>query len=217
MTPTITEVPPAPPDIPHRKASQSALLRLFVDPSWAARLWFWIALAAVLIAMIQPYFIIAAYRTHERVVILDEAGTFHVSPLLSFEEAEKLHVSQALLATLALLQRNPAGFDYPEILNKIFLREAFEQLKPRMNAESVEFKAKQIHQKVEVFRVDVLKTRSNEVLVEITGQLIRVGLFNGEQFIESPKFTLRLTLVRNPNLAANGRFPLAVWKVQLLP
>ena len=216
MTPATTEIPPPPTDIPKRRISQPALLRLFVDPSWAARLWFWVAIGAVLVAMVQPYFIIAAYRTHERVVILDEAGTFHVSPLLSFEEAEKLHISQALLATLALLQRNPAGFDYPELLNKMFLREAFEQLKARTSAEAAEFKAKQIHQKVEVFRVDVLQTRSSDVLVEVTGQLIRVGLFNGEQFAESPRFTLRLTLVRNPNLAANGRFPLAVWKVQLL-
>jgi hypothetical protein len=52
------------------------------------------------------------------------------------------------------------------------------------------------------------------VLVEVTGQLIRVGLFNGEPFTEASKFRAQFTLLRNPNLTANGRFPLAVWKFQ---
>ncbi|PTX91873.1 hypothetical protein DB346_23205 [Verrucomicrobia bacterium LW23] len=215
MTLNTTTVPPQPSDPPRRSGSSSTLLKLFADHSWAARLWFWVAVVAVVLAIAQPYFLVSAYRQRERVVILDEAGTFHVSPLLSFEEAEKLHVAQALLATLALFQRNPAGFDYPEILNKIFLKEGLDQLKKKLIAEKAEFAAKQIHQKVEVFRVDVLRTRSDEVLVEVSGQLIRVGLFNGEPFTESPRFNLRLTLVRNPNLAANGRYPLAVWRAQI--
>ena len=215
MTLNTTTVPPQPSDPPRSHGSSSTLLKLFSDHSWAARLWFWVAVVAVILAIAQPYFLISAYRARERVVILDEAGTYHVSPLLSFEEAEKLHVSQALLATLALFQRNPAGFDYPEILNKIFLEEGLDQLKRKLLAEKTEFSAKQIHQKVEVFRVDVLQTRSSEVLVEVTGQLIRVGLFNGEPFTESPRFTLRLTLIRNPNLTANGRYPLAVWRAQI--
>jgi hypothetical protein len=67
---------------------------------------------------------------------------------------------------------------------------------------------------VEVFRLDVLQTRSDQVLVEVTGQLIRVGLFNGEPFTEAQKFQAQFTLLRNPNLTVNGRFPLAVWKYQ---
>ena len=52
---------------------------------------------------------------------IDPSGTFHVSPLLGFEEATKLHEQQALLACLALFQRNPAGFDFPELLDRLFL------------------------------------------------------------------------------------------------
>jgi len=35
--------------------------------------------------------------------------------------------------------------------------------------------------------------------------------FSGQTFAESPKFTLNLTLVRNPDMLANKRYPLAVW------
>ena len=178
-------------------------------------MWFLIAALAVAAAFIQPYLIISAYRTQERVVVLDETGTYHISPLLNFEDATKLQTSQTLLACLALLEKNPTGFDYPELLEKMFLPQALNQAKAMQSQQADELKAKQIHQKVEISRLDVLKTRSDLVLVEATGQLIRIGLFNGEPFTEAENFKAQFTLLRNPNLTANGRFPLAVWKFQI--
>lgn len=187
-------------------------LQLFTDHAVAARLWFLVAVVAVGCAILQPYLIIGAYRTRERVVILDGSGTYHVSPLLGFEEAAKLHESQALLACLALFQRGPAGFDYPELLEKLFLPEALKQARTEAAGTTDEFTQKALHQKVEVLKVTVLETRENVVLVQAEGQLIRTGLFQSQTFTESPSFKVRFTLARNPNLAANGRYPLAVWK-----
>jgi hypothetical protein len=188
-----------------RPQAAPSVLRLFADHGWAARVWFFIAALAV-----------SAFRTQERVVILDETGTYHISPLLNFEDATKLHTSQTLLACLALLEKNPNGFDYPDLLEKMFLPDALNQAKAIQSQQADELKAKQIHQKVEIFRLDVLQTRNDQVLVEATGQLIRVGLFNGEPFTEAEKFRAQFTLLRNPNLTANGRFPLAVWKFQFV-
>jgi hypothetical protein len=53
------------------------------------------------------------------------------------------------------------------------------------------------------------------VLVEATGQLIRVGIFNGQPFTETAPLNARFTLLRNPNLTSNGRFPLAVWQFDI--
>jgi hypothetical protein len=204
------DAPPPTSDKP-RTGSHPAVLRMFADHGWAARMWFAMAMVLLLAVFIQPFALIAALRTRERVVILDEAGTFHVSPLLNFEEATQLHTSQTLLACLALFQKNPTGFDYPDILEKMFLPEALEQAKAENARELPELKAKQIHQKVEIFKIDILRTRDDEVLVEVRGQWLRVGLFNGQPFTESPPFKARFTLARNPNLAANGRYPMAVW------
>ncbi len=195
-----------------RPQNAPAVLRLFADHAWAARVWFLIAAVAVAAAFIQPFFIISAFRTQERVVVLDETGTYHISPLLDFEDATKLQTSQTLLACIALLEKNPTGFDYPDLLEKMYLPGALNQAKAMQSQQADELKAKQLHQKVEVFRLDVLQTRNDQVLVEVTGQLIRVGLFNDEPFTESQKFQAQFTLLRNPNLTANGRFPLAVWK-----
>src|ERR1700685_2055148 len=147
-------------DIKRPKAAPT-VLRLFADHGWAARVWFLIAALAVAAAFIQPFFIISAFRTQERVVILDETGTFHISPLLNFEDATKLQTSQTLLACLALLEKNPTGFDYPELLKKMFLPDALAQAKAMQVQDADEFKAKQIHQKVEVQQVDVLQTRND--------------------------------------------------------
>ena len=210
----LTETPvPILSEIKRPKAAPT-VLRLFAEHGWAARVWFVIAVLAVAAAFIQPFFIIAAFRTQERVVILDETGTYHISPLLNFEDATKLQTSQTLLACVALLEKNPNGFDYPELLAKMYLPDALNQAKTLQSQQADELKAKQIHQKVEVFRLDVLQTRNDQVLVEVTGQLIRVGLFNDEPFTEAQKFRAQFTLLRNPNLTANGRFPLAVWKFQ---
>lgn len=186
-------------------------IRLFTDHAFAARIWFLVACGAVAFCVIQPYLIINAYRTRERVVVLDGAGTFSVSPLLGFEEAKNLHEAMALWATLALYQRNPKDFDYPETLKKLFLADAYQRALADREAAHDEFELKQIHQKPEVFKVEILRTREDQVLVRVDGQLVRTGAFEGQVFAESPGFTLKLTLVRNPNMLVNKRYPLGVW------
>ena len=186
-------------------------LRLFADHAFASRIWFLVACGAVAFCLVQPYLIIHAYRTRERVVVLDGAGTFSVSPLLGFEEAKDLHEALALWATLALFQRNPTGFDYPELLQKLFLADAYHRALADRDKANDEFHLKQIHQKPEVFKIEILRTRENQVLAKVEGQLVRTGAFEGQVFAESPAFTLKLTLVRNPNMLANKRYPLGVW------
>ncbi len=203
-----TESPKAPGRIWHP-------LELFVNPAFAARIWFIVAAGAVALVAIQPYLLIRAYRSRERVVILDGAGSFHVSPLLGFEEASKLHEQHALLACLALLQRNPAGFDQPELLEKLFLPEALQQARADWAKSAEEFGRKNLHQKAEVLKLTVLETREQVVLVQAEGQLVRTGTVGQQTFTEAPLFTARFTFARNPNLAANGRFPLAVWSYEL--
>lgn len=189
-------------------------LELFADHAVAARLWCVVALVAVGFCAVQPFLLIRTYRTRERVVVLDQSGTFHVSPLLGFEEAGKLHEQHALLACLALLQRNPAGFDFPELMEKLFLPEALAKARADWSTTAEEFSAKALHQKAEVLKLTVLETRDNLVLVQAEGQLLRTGSVQGQAFTEATAFTVRFTFARNPNLAVNGRYPLAVWNYE---
>ena len=197
---------------PRRRTFSPA--KLFADHAFAARAWCIIACGAVALCIIQPYLIMRAGSGRERVVVLDGAGTFSVSPVLGFEEAKELQEAMTLWATLALFQRNPRDFDYPDVLQKLFLADAYAKARADRDAVKSEFEAKNIHQKPEVFKMDILRTREDRVLVKVEGQLIRTGIFENQTFTESPKFTLNLTLARNPNMLANKRYPLGVWSYE---
>src|SRR5689334_12296085 len=116
-----TPVTPALPESSPRPARAWHPLKLFTDHAVAARLWCIIALIAVGLCALQPFLLVKALRSDERVVILDGAGTFSTSPLLAFEDAARLHEEHALLACLALFQRNPQTFDFPELLDRLYL------------------------------------------------------------------------------------------------
>ena len=184
--------------------------RLFVDRDRLAWWWFLCAGTVLVAAALDRYHLVNAFKQRERVVIIDPAGTFYVSPLLKFEEANELHAQQSTLATIALLQRNPKDFDQTEILTPMFLKSAHEKAQAIRSSEDAEFKAKQVHQKPEIARIDVLETRSDAVLTQVNGQLIRSGIFQDKAFTESLPFTLKLKLQRNPNMVENGRFPTAI-------
>jgi hypothetical protein len=174
--------------------------------------WFWFAFTVVVLVLsaIDRYHIISEFKQRERVVIIDPAGTYYLSPLLQFSEAKELHVQQAELATMVFLERNPKDFDNADLLKLLFLKNAFKKARDEWTSEAVEFRAKQLHQKAEIGQIDILATRENEVLAAVTGQIIRNGIFQDRAFTEAFPFTLRLRLIRNPNMALNGRFPTAV-------
>ena len=92
----------------------------------------------------------------------------------------------------------------------MFLKSALQKAQDHRTREAVEFRAKQLHQKPEIAKIDILATRDNEVLATVSGQVIRTGIFQEKAFNEAFNFKLSFRLIRNPNMAANGRFPTAV-------
>ena len=184
--------------------------RLLVQRDRLPWFWFFFTVAVLLLSAIDRYHIVSQFKQRERVVIIDPAGTYYLSPLLQFSEARDLHIQQAELATMAFLERNPKDFDNPDLLKLMFLKPALAKAQDERNKELAEFRAKQLHQKAEIGRIDILATRDNEMLAAVTGQIIRSGIFEDKAFTEAFPFTLRLGLIRNPNMALNGRFPTAV-------
>lgn len=174
--------------------------------------WFWFLVAAAVTvgAAWDRQRLVALFKQRERVVIIDPSHTFYLSPLLQFQEAKDLHIQQAELATVAFLSRNPRDFDQPELLKLMFLKGALNLATEHRAKEGPEFRAKALHQKPEIARIEILATREDAVLASVSGQVIRTGVFQEKVFTEALAFTLKLNLVRNPNMSANGRFPTAV-------
>jgi hypothetical protein len=185
-------------------------IRVFVDKDRLAKFWFLAAVAVLVGASIDRIALAKTLKERERVVIIDPAGTFYVSPLLHFQEARELHAQQSTLAAIVFLERNPKDFDHPDLLKQMFLKQAYAKARAEFTDEEPEFKAKQLHQKAEIAKIDFLETRTDAVLTQVTGQLIRSGVFEERAFTEAVPFTLRLKMLRNPNMVENGRFPTAI-------
>ena len=184
--------------------------RVFIDKDRLARFWFLTAAAVLVGTSVERIHLARTLKERERVVIVDPAGTFFVSPLLQFQEARELHAQQSTLAAVAFLERNPKDFDHPELLKQMFLKEAFAKARSQWSREEPEFKAKQLHQKAEIARIEFIETRVDAVLTQVTGQLIRSGIFQDRAFSEAVPFVLKLKMRRNPNMVENGRFPTAI-------
>jgi hypothetical protein len=184
--------------------------RIFVERDRLAWFWFLFAMLVLVVAAVDRITLVRSLKQREQVVVVDPAGTFYVSPVLKFQEAKDLHAQQSTFATLAFLERSPKGFDNEDLLKQMFLKKALEKAAAQRSTEESEFKAKQLHQKVEIARIDILQTREEFVLTQVTGQIIRNGIFQDKAFSESMPFKLSLKFLRNPNMVLNGRFPTAV-------
>jgi hypothetical protein len=194
--------------VPARKAFDPT--QLFAQRDRLPWFWFLVAVAVTVMAALDRYHIINQFKQRERVVVIDPSQTYYISPLLQFQEAKDLHIQQAELATTAFLERSPKDFDHMDLLKQMFLKGALQKAQDQRAREAVEFRAKQLHQKPEIGRIDILATRENEVLATVSGQLVRTGIFQEKVFTEAFNFKLSLRLLRNPNMAVNGRFPTAV-------
>jgi hypothetical protein len=188
-------------------------VRLFVDMNLAAKFWFALFLFTLLTLLAQSWW--ASHRPQERVVVIDSAGSAISAPLLDFQQATNLHLQQAKLATHAFLSRHPLDFDQPELFRLMFLSDAWTKARRQFDEEAGEREGRQWHQKPEIARIDLLETRHDQILIQVSGQLVRSGVFQERTFAETVPFRLSLKMLRNPDLTLNGRFPTAVQDFRL--
>jgi hypothetical protein len=189
---TLRETPVPKTERPNLSRKKFDPTRIFVDRDRLA--WFWFIVAGLILvgAAIDRFILVQTFKQRERVVIKD------------------LHAQQSTLATVAFLERNPKGFDHEDLLKQMFLKAAVAKAQAARAAEEPEFVAKQLHQKAEIGKITILQTREDFVLTQVTGQLVRTGIFQDKAFAEAVPFKLAFKFQRNPNMVQNGRFPTAV-------
>jgi len=150
-----------------------------------------------------------------RFVVLDPAGNWILAPGTTFAGAGDLHVQQALLATTALLLRNPEDFDQPEVLQALFARNALAQAIQLKSTEAAEFQERRLQQKPQVARINAIETREERAHIEVIGELLRTGLYKQTVFTEVIPFKLRLMFRPNPDLLRKRRQPTLVTEFEL--
>lgn len=201
-TPTMTLDSPSP--------GFTRLTQFLADKDRVSRLALTVAAGSLLVAAAA---VGLSYHQSQRpvlFVVLDaEANVIPVagSP---FPEAKELHVKEALLASSALLSRNPHGFDQPEVLEALFSKSALEAARKVNEAEGREFAENQIQQKPQIGHIAAISTHGNQVQVQVTGEVARWGFVQQAPFSDSLPFTLDLVLRFNPDLLRQRHQPLIV-------
>src|SRR5688572_14842556 len=117
-----------PSDLPKiQKTAAFSAAAFFVRKDRLMRWCLWVAAGAVSCSILSLCMAMSSSKQPVLIAVLDRAGVISVTEGLPFDEAKELHVHQALLATTALLLRNPAGFDLEELLEGMFLSQGLNQ------------------------------------------------------------------------------------------
>jgi hypothetical protein len=171
----------------------------------------WIALVVSLIChLIVPAYIVTTITRPEKVALMDGTESLIIAPLVSVEENDEIIETLALWAAKAFLDRGPQGFDMPETLERVYLPDAAKKARDEFDAAASEFSKKNIHQKLEVGRIEVQRLGGGVVVARVIGQILTQARIGDEQVSEPQSITLNLKLIRNPYLGRNKRYPFAV-------
>jgi hypothetical protein len=160
--------------------------------------------------LIIPVCLVTAMIRPEKVALMDGTESLIISPLVPVEESNEILETLSLWAAKSFLDRGPQGFDAPDTLKRVFLPDAARKAEAAFNTVAEEFSKKNIHQKLEIGRIDLQRLDQGVVMSRVVGQILTQAQIGDEQVSEPQPVTLSLKLVRNPYLGRNKRYPYAV-------
>ena len=172
-------------------------------------------LNGLLIAYIPLSFLLplAMYelRDNNRLILLDQAHSYHVTEYSSEETLRKLYEYQMKQAVFAFLMRNPNGFDNGELLDLMFQGQAKLEAHKLLAAEADQFRTYKMHQKPEILNIRILRADRRRSYAKIEGQLIRYYVGSDlQQRTFTVDFELNMELRVNFDMATNSRYPFHV-------
>lgn len=150
------------------------------------------------------------FRDNNRLIVIDGRNSYHVTKYASQEQLVRLYEYMARLGTDALLMRNPAGLDRPELFDEMYVGQARQKAFDLLKAEAENFGKLELHQKAEILGIQVLEADSRTSFLKISGQLLRNSGRNLNASAEILQFELSMNLVVNYDLGKNAVYPFVV-------
>ena len=150
------------------------------------------------------------FRDNNRLIVIDGRNSYHVTKYASQEQLVRLYEYMARLGTDALLMRNPAGLDRPELFDEMYVGQARQKALDLLKAEAENFGKQELHQKAEILGIQVLEADSRTSFLKISGQLLRNSGRNLNASAEILQFELSMNLVVNYDLEKNAVYPFVV-------
>lgn len=181
-----------------------------------SRLYLRIAIFLGLVCIVEPIFIIKLLQEadEEKVIVMDAASNFHLVKSKPFKESKELQIECVKFAVKSLFDRSARGVDDQRGLEQAFLmKNCGDQIKKLIKNEEKEFEKKNINQDCEIGKINIIKQKKGFYLANITGQLIRTCKYMNHSYVDVKLFSLGLLLCKNPDISANGKMPLCVFKI----
>jgi hypothetical protein len=176
--------------------------------------WRTAAIGVLLLAVTERMWLVKALRIRPFIVASSPSG-YHIPLVEEYQESKRLHVQQAELALQTLLNRGMSGVDSPDRLQAMFTQQGYSEAAEYLSQEGAEFMGKELSQKVEIARVEFLRTRNERIIVRARGQLKRLGKFKGMPFSEVLNFHAELEFVFNRDLLVNKKYPTLVHQLKI--
>jgi len=172
----------------------------------------WLAVVILVVGhMIVPIAIVNVLSRPEKVALLDGTESVIIANLMPPDQADDIQDAIAYAAGKALLDRNPQGFDAPESMRRLFSPDLVKKIETEFEKqEKDQYEKKQLHQKLEVARIDRQKLGGDMVVATIFGQVLTTADLGEESVTEPAWVKLNLKMARNPFLGRNKRFPYMV-------
>jgi hypothetical protein len=172
----------------------------------------WLAVVILVVGhMIVPIAIVNVLSRPEKVALLDGTESVIIANLMPPDQADDIQDAIAYAAGKALLDRNPQGFDAPESMRRLFSPDLVKKIETEFEKQEKEqYEKKQLHQKLEVARIDRQKLGGDMVVATIFGQVLTTADLGEESVTEPAWVKLNLKMARNPFLGRNKRFPYMV-------
>ena len=170
------------------------------------------AVVVALVSVVGMTAVVLDSRRDVLALVVDETGAHYVGVAKPYEEVHQIRTQATYLAAVALLNRNPGGFDNEPMVRQMFLGAAQKQAFAEMDDSKAEFAMKSRSWNYKPDKVELLRDEGGLQYVAATGDLQVREEVGGLASDRVYSVRLNVILARNPHILTAGRFPVAVVK-----
>ncbi len=180
---------------------------IFISKQKLAIFWFLVALACIIGTAWHLYSVALEGRSRMLYVPVMTSDVY-IDEHLSKQDLSDIVDYQTRLILETFFNRGPNGPVTPERLPFLFTPAGREQAEVDIRSNSYDFAKRQVHQMLELGKVNILQSSDGGASTEATGQLIRVSEdpVSKQTMVQSFTFRALMNLERNLNQRDAGRF-----------
>ena len=191
-------------------------LKVFANNRFAAKFWFAAFVIMIFLSLAQGAYIVNSFLREREIVVVDDAGVFHVAAAQNYKKALKVKELCLIFAVRAFFNRNPDGFDTPELLKQMYLvQPAMRHVQRDFEASKKRFKRFSMHQKAEILSKRFYN--KGQFLMARADLLLVINGKQGKRNVrENKKIDVVFMFARNKRMEENGRLPYAVYDYDII-